>query len=135
MISEGKGIAEKIDFDTMTTETIKEQLNRVLKDPKYTENIKKLSAKFRDQKEKPLDRAVWWAEWLIRNPDCEYLKSPVLKLGFISGNSYDVIALISIILFVVLLTVIKLGVLVLCKLCKYKFKSHESLMNGHKKVE
>lgn len=137
MISKAKGIAEKIDFDTMTTRTIKEQLHKVLKDPKYTNNVKKLSAKFKDQKEKPLERAVWWAEWLIRNPDCDYFKSPVLRLGFISGNSYDVIALISITLFVVSLAVIKLSVLVFRKQCKYKNKSHETtIMNGrHTKEE
>lgn len=39
----------------------------------------------------PLERAVWWIEWILRIPDVEYLKSPVLRLGFVAGNSFDII--------------------------------------------
>lgn len=102
------GFAEKIDFHTMTTEIVTEKLYKILEDPKYTENIKKLSARFRDQKEKPLHRAVWWIEWLLRNPNADFLKSPVLRLGFIRGNSFDVIAVVTIILLVIILLVTKL---------------------------
>lgn len=91
----------------MTTEIIKEKLKRILEDPKYYENAKKFSARFRDQKESPLERAVWWIEWLLRNPDCEYMKSPVLRLGFIVGNSYDFIAIISITFFIMFLFIFK----------------------------
>ena len=92
----------------MTTEIINEKLHKILEDPKYMENVKKLSARFRDQKEKPLDRAVWWIEWLLRNPNAEFLKSPVLQLGFIKGNSFDVIAIVTIILLVIVSFVVKL---------------------------
>lgn len=108
-----RGFAEGLDFDTMTTEAIRKTLRKVLSNPKYKENAKKLSAQFRDQKEPPLERAVWWAEWLIRNPNCDYLKSPVLRLGYFVGNSYDVIASISIVSFIVLISMIKLGLLIL----------------------
>lgn len=53
--------------------------------------MKLRSKRFRDQMTKPLDRAVWWIEWAIRNPNPEHLKSPVLKLGDFAGNSYDVL--------------------------------------------
>lgn len=89
------GFAEEIDFRIMTTELIKEKLQKVLEDPKYTENAKKLSVRFRDQKEKPLDRAIWWIEFLLRNPNADHMKSPVLRLGFFSGNSFDIIVFIT----------------------------------------
>lgn len=93
----------------MTTETIKEKLHAVLYNPKYSENAKKLSARFRDQKEKPLERAVWWIEWLLRNPNAvEFMRSPVLRLGYIVGNSYDVIAIVSLTLLLLILVVAKL---------------------------
>lgn len=93
-------MAEGLDFFNLTTDGIKDTLIKVLSDRKYAINAKKLSSKFKDQKEKPLDRAIWWIEWLIRNPDADYLKSPVLELGYIAGNAYDVIAFITIISFV-----------------------------------
>lgn len=48
------------------------------------------SKRFRDQATKPLDRAIWWIEWAIRNPNAEHLKSPILKLGNFAANLYDV---------------------------------------------
>lgn len=106
------GFAEGVDYKTMTTEIIKEKLQKILEDPKYTMNVKNLSAQFRDQKEKPLDRAIWWTEWVLRNPNVEFLKSPVLRLGFIKGNSYDVIALITLISTAIILILAK--VMFLC---------------------
>lgn len=97
-----RGIGEQLNFRTLTTEKLVDKLKLVLEDPKYAENAKQLSARFRDQKETPIERAVWWSEWLIRNPNCEHLKSPVIRIGFIAGNSYDVIAAISIATFIIL---------------------------------
>lgn len=102
------GVAEKVDFHTMTSAMIKETLQKVLENPKYFENARQISTQFRDQKETPLARAVWWAEWLIRNPDCDYMRSPVLRVGYIVGNSYDVIAAICFGLFLALYIVMKL---------------------------
>lgn len=95
-----RGVGEQLNFRTLTTEKLVDKLRLVLEDPKYAKNAKQLSARFRDQKETPIERAVWWSEWLIRNPDCEHLKSPVLRLGHIAGNSYDVIAAITIAIFI-----------------------------------
>lgn len=103
------GISEGINHRSATKDDIKNTLLKVLGDSSYKINAEKFSARFKDQKEKPLDRAVWWIEWVLRNPDAVYLKSPVLWLGFIAGNSYDVIALITLcvlILFAILIRII-----------------------------
>lgn len=42
-----------------------------------------------------MDRAVWWTEWILRNPDGpEVMKTPVLEMGFIAANSWDIILLV-----------------------------------------
>lgn len=53
--------------------------------------MKLRSKHFRDQITKPIDRAVWWIEWAIRNPNAEHIKSPILKLGDFVGNLYDIL--------------------------------------------
>lgn len=106
------GFAEKIDFHTMTTSHITEVLRKILDDPKYSLNAKNMSRKYKDQKENPLDRAIWWIEWLLRNPNCDYLRSPVLHLGLIIGNSYDVVAFI--VISSILLLIILIGIFVSC---------------------
>lgn len=96
----------------MTTEIVTEKLKLILENPKYAINMAKLSNQFRDQKEKPLDRAIWWIEWVLRNPNAvEFLKSPVIRFGFIAGNFYDVIFIISIVICVALYCVAKILIL------------------------
>lgn len=102
------GIAEGVDYLSLNHNETRGTILKVLEDPSYALNARKWAARFRDQKEKPIDRAVWWTEWLIRNPDCEYLKSPVLRLGFIIGNSFDIVAFIAISLVLFLIISVKL---------------------------
>lgn len=73
----------------------------------YAKKISAMSRGFRDQKEKPLDRAMWWIEWVIRNPNSNYMKSPVLKQGIIAGNCYDIIALVAFIIFLICFVIFK----------------------------
>lgn len=83
-----------LDFMTLTTDNIKNTLLQVLENSNYTMNAKKASRRFKDQKEKPLDRAIWWIEWVLRNPESDFMKSPVLKLGYFVGHSLDVIGFV-----------------------------------------
>lgn len=111
----------------MTTQIIKEQLQKVLENPKYAKNAKKLSARFRDQKEKPIDRAVFWVEWLLRNPNANaFLKSPVLRLGIFTGNSFDLIVFITLIILAVSFVVIKLLFSYICQFMQdTKYQIHQ----------
>ncbi|XP_055608295.1 UDP-glucosyltransferase 2-like [Uranotaenia lowii] len=85
------GVAERITFQTMTTEQFRETVKHVLESSKYVTNMKRISTLFRDQPEKPLTRAVWWIEWALRHPAENSLESPVLKLGFLRSNLVDVV--------------------------------------------
>lgn len=85
------GVAERILFDQLTADAVVRTVRKVIEDPKYRTNIQKRSARFRDQPEKPLDRAVWWVEYILRNPNPEHLRSPVRKLGAFVANLYDII--------------------------------------------
>lgn len=64
------------------------------------------SKRFRDQPEKPIDRAVWWTEYILRHPNPTHLLSPVRKLGFLRSNLFDIVLVVGVILglFVSLLT-------------------------------
>lgn len=85
-------MAEAINFANVTTDEIRLKLLKLLEDPKYAIRSKRLSQSFRDQKETPLDRAVWWIEWVLRNPQPDYLTSPTLRLGHIVSSAFDVVA-------------------------------------------
>ena len=125
------GIAEGVDYLSLNHNETRDTILTVLESPSYSLNARKWSKRFRDQKEKPLDRAVWWIEWLIRNPDCEYLKSPVLRLGFIIGNSYDIIAVITIMTTVLLVALTKL--IFICVRKCISSKSERDINRANKK--
>lgn len=87
-----------MNYHELNIRETKETILKILEVSSYTTNASKWSARFKDQKDRhPLERAVWWVEWLLRNPNCEYLKSPVLRLGFIAGNSYDIIVVLTLV--------------------------------------
>lgn len=48
------------------------------------------SKRFRDQPQHPLERAVWWIEFVLRQPDPTHLASPVQLMGPFAGNLYDI---------------------------------------------
>jgi hypothetical protein len=67
---------------------IKISYSRILK------NAAKISKQFQDQSERPLERAVWWTEFILRNPNATHLRSPTLDLGNFTSNSYDILVFI-----------------------------------------
>lgn len=86
------GVGEVIEYNRITSpEVFRKALERVLNDRKYLFKAKIVASNFHDQPEKPLVRAVWWTEWLLRNPMPNHLRPPTLKLGFLSSNCYDVV--------------------------------------------
>lgn len=119
-------MSESLNYLALTKSETKKTLLKVLEDPSYRANAAKASAKFRDQKEHPLDRAIWWIEWLLRNPDCDYLISPVQRLGFFVGNAYDIIVFVTLVVAGVVLAIIKL----IC-LCTKRNASQRCVQKNH----
>ncbi|XP_058457959.1 UDP-glucosyltransferase 2-like [Malaya genurostris] len=99
------GVAERLELQTLTTERIRDTVRTVLETRSYRDNMKRLSTMFRDQPEKPIDRAVWWIEWVLRHPDADNIQSPVLKLGFLKSNLVDVIAFLALVPIVLVLCI------------------------------
>uniref|UniRef100_A0A182SYE6 UDP-glycosyltransferases domain-containing protein n=1 Tax=Anopheles maculatus TaxID=74869 RepID=A0A182SYE6_9DIPT len=100
------GVAEKLDFASLSTDTIRSTVLKVLETPIYRENMQRRAMYFRDQPDKPLDRAVWWIEYVVRHPTVQHLRSPTLKLGTVRANLLDVYSFfVGIIVFLVSFTV------------------------------
>lgn len=113
-----KGVGAKIDFRTLTTESFKEVILKVVENPKYAENSKKVAKLFQDKPMKPLETALWWVDYVIRNPNLDHMKSPTLETGFFVAYSLDI----------VLAAVVMLNLLVyiVCKLFKKLFGAGNS---------
>lgn len=76
----------------------------MLNDPSYAKNMKLVSDLFRDQKEPPLERAVWWIEWMLRHPNATHLQSVGFEFNLIQLQSIDVLAFIFVMIWLCLWT-------------------------------
>jgi glucuronosyltransferase len=94
-------VAEIVQLGNLTVESIVRTVKNVAENRKYREKMEKLSRMFRYQKESPLERAVYWTEFLLEN-SADHLKSPTVKLGVVASKSYDVISLLLLSIYVLL---------------------------------
>ncbi len=99
-----RGIAGRINVKAITSDNLYEKLNEMLSNPMYKENCRIASQSFRDQKERPLDRAIWWIEWALRNPNSVALNRGK-NLNFIQLQSIDVIGVCTVATLVVIYVV------------------------------
>ena len=89
------GVGETIQFQGLSEDKLIDGLQKVLKDPSYKEKVTDLGSLLVDQIDKPLDRAIWWIEHLIRHPSlASHMRSPVHNLTWYQYYLLDVFALI-----------------------------------------
>ena len=113
---ERMGVAEVISYYEVNEENLLKAVKKVLKDPVYTENARKFGSLLTDQINKPLDRAVWHIEHLIRHPGMiDYIRPPVHDLAWYQYFMLDVLAFL---LSLVLLFLFLLCTLVSCVCCR-----------------
>lgn len=100
--AEVDGYAFKLDLLGLTSKNLLNAINRVIRDPKYKESVKHRQMLLKDQKDTPLDTAVYWVEYVLRHHGAGHFFSPGRNLNFMQYYSVDsyAIILISLILFI-----------------------------------
>ncbi|XP_035308383.1 UDP-glucuronosyltransferase 2B7 isoform X4 [Cricetulus griseus] len=86
-----KGAAISLDFHTMTSSDLLNALKEVIKNPSYKKNVMWLSTIHHDQPMKPLDRAAFWIEFVMRHKGAKHLKPLAYNLTWYQYHSLDVI--------------------------------------------
>ncbi|XP_059193052.1 UDP-glucuronosyltransferase 2A2-like [Centropristis striata] len=86
-----RGVAKVLDIATMNKDNFLEALKEVLYDPTYREKMKALSDLHRDQPTKPLDRAMFWIEFVMRHKGAAHLRTESYKMSKIQYHSIDVL--------------------------------------------
>lgn len=102
------GVAIKMEIGKLKVDNFKSSILEVLENSSYTENARKISKIFQDKPMKPIDTAVFWIEFVLRNPDAPFFKSPTLELGFLASNSLDIYLVLIISLHLILFVMLKL---------------------------
>uniref|UniRef100_A0A3Q2ED35 UDP-glucuronosyltransferase n=1 Tax=Cyprinodon variegatus TaxID=28743 RepID=A0A3Q2ED35_CYPVA len=121
---EVRGAGKNIPLSTLNEDTFLQGIQEVLSEPSYRLNMQKLSSLHRDQLMGPLDKAVWWIEFVIRHKGAAHLRTESFRLPWYSYHCIDVMltlggaVLVSFGIFVVLLKSI-------WNLCQKKKKKQE----------
>lgn len=94
--AEVSGYGLKLDFqdEHFNAEGLKNALDQLLYNPKYSETVKKLSRVFHDRPLNPMQTAVYWIEYVIRHEGAPHLR--VAGVGLPSYKYYmiDVAAVV-----------------------------------------
>lgn len=75
-----------------------------------------------DQPQKPLERTIWWLEYVIRHKGAKHLRTPSANMPV--SEYYEVNIIITI--FAIFLVVILIVYLIICKLYKLLVKNNDS---------
>ncbi|XP_025241258.1 UDP-glucuronosyltransferase 2A1 isoform X3 [Theropithecus gelada] len=86
-----KGAAVEVNLNTMTSVDLLSALRTVINEPFYKENAMRLSRIHHDQLVKPLDRAVFWIEFVMRHKGAKHLRPAAHNLTWFQYHSLDVI--------------------------------------------
>jgi glucuronosyltransferase len=115
MQAEQGGFALTLEILDVTEEDLESKIKELLENKKYSENAKLLSKVFRDQPETPVERAVFWSEYLMRHKGARHLRSAARKLNMIQYHSIDVFAFLAS-LAVLILWIAKLAIFKIFKM-------------------
>ena len=120
-----KNVAVRININDVNESSMDAALTALLHNPKYRESAKRLSKVFRDRPMRPLDTAVYWIEYVIRNgPDS--LRSPVVDMPWWKLHLIDVFAFLT--------SCLALAVYLLIALTKLLLKGlHKGVIEREKK--
>ncbi|KAL1489744.1 hypothetical protein ABEB36_013679 [Hypothenemus hampei] len=94
--AEADGYAIKLDLYTITPELLLRAIKTVIRDPKYATQVKLRQRLLLDQKETPLELAVYWIEYVLKYNGATHLQSPSRNMGVIEYYSIDVIVLLTV---------------------------------------
>ncbi|XP_055367779.1 UDP-glucuronosyltransferase 2A1-like isoform X3 [Betta splendens] len=106
-----KGAAVTVNFNAMKSDDLRDALKAVINDKSYKENAMRLSSIHHDRPMTPLEEAVFWIEFTLRNKGAKHLRVQAHQLTWYQYHSLDVL--------VFLLTVVLLLIVLLVKTCTF----------------
>ncbi|KAG9480645.1 hypothetical protein GDO78_012224 [Eleutherodactylus coqui] len=121
-----KGMAVMLDINKMQSQDLVDAVNTVMNDPSYKENALRISQIHHDQPVKPLDRAVFWIEFVMRHKGAKHLRPAAHDLTWYQYHCLDVIGFLLVCLFIIIFIIMKIFSFCCrkCRPAKRKQKKH-----------
>ncbi|KAF7669496.1 hypothetical protein LDENG_00189740 [Lucifuga dentata] len=119
-----RGVAEIVEVTTLDVKSLTNALKNILDPEKpYKDNMRRLSQLHRDKPIEPTDSAIFWMEYVMRHKGAAHLRTESYKLPWYVYHNIDVIAALSVCVFLmVALISVSCTCLVKCLIKKRKSK-------------
>ncbi|KAM3857812.1 UDP-glucuronosyltransferase 1-2-like [Diretmus argenteus] len=117
-----RGAARVVEATSLTTENFLEALRDILETPSYRQNMQRLSRLHRDRPLPPMDTAIFWIEYVMRNKGAVHLQSAAFSLPWYSYYSLDVAVLLSALCVAFLWTLVSVCSRLCCRRSRRKSK-------------
>ncbi|KAH8374726.1 hypothetical protein KR200_004614 [Drosophila serrata] len=95
-VLQDEGIALQVKIENLTGKEFTETLNRLISDPSFRENSLGVSKRFWDHMNHPLDVAIYWTEYVLRNRGAHHLKVSPSHIKLLEYYSVDKFLLIGV---------------------------------------
>ncbi|XP_035040034.2 UDP-glucuronosyltransferase 2A1 [Hippoglossus stenolepis] len=95
-----RGAAVVLDFNSMTSDMLRQALHDVINQPGYKSSIQHLSNVHRDQPVAPLSTAAFWVEFVMRHGGAPHLRLASRDLNWFQYHSLDVAAVLLVVLMI-----------------------------------
>ncbi|XP_072050545.1 UDP-glucuronosyltransferase 2C1-like [Amphiura filiformis] len=115
-----KGIGTKLDIVGLTSDRLEGAISHMLKNQSYQDSINHLSAIYRDDLQTPIERVVYWMEFLVRHGGAKHLRSSAYDLNMFQYHLLDVYLVLIIITIAAIFVVLKFAKFVYQTLIKCK---------------
>lgn len=110
------GVGEQLSILNFTETELYNGIKNMLENQKYQKKIKSIASAMRDRLQTPLEEAVHWIEWYSRHPEVD-LQGPAAELNIFIRHSFDIFAVLFIILIAFLYLEFKLISFLIRKCC------------------
>ncbi|CAL8104484.1 unnamed protein product [Orchesella dallaii] len=94
MQAESRGYAKMVEIIDITEEKLESTILELINNPTYVQKAQALSKLVKDLPQSPLDKAVYWTEYVLRHKGALHIRSAARDLNFFQYYVLDVTAFI-----------------------------------------
>ncbi|KAJ7413123.1 2-hydroxyacylsphingosine 1-beta-galactosyltransferase [Willisornis vidua] len=128
---QAKGMGILLNWKTMTETALYEALVKVINDPSYRQRAQRLSEIHKDQPGHPVNRTVYWINYILRHNGAQHLRAAVYSISSFQYFLLD-IAFVLLVGAALLCYVVARMTKFVCKQSKHLWSSDKhSAVNGH----
>lgn len=80
-----------LELNQLNSTMLVEGIRKTMTDRSMSESMERMSSLFRDRSQKPVDKAAWWVEFVIRNKGADFLKPKSINMSWYKLMNLDIL--------------------------------------------